>query len=538
MHLGLLSETTNQTSVSPAAKVSRMPPTLTYAQALWQRAERTPQRELLRAADREPWTAQRIRARAASWAIGLRPVEAGDVVVTCVDSGPEAVALTGAISALGATELPLGADISVEWACQLAKFTRARVIVTSTARAESPLVQQLAQLPGRRLELADGASNLDPDAPKADRVVPIALPATAAATIVATSGTTGRQKAALLPVGAPIRQARQVATTMQYCDDDVLLSLFHWHHINARNAIVLPAILSGARVVFAPRFSASGFWDLVRREGVTGFSFMGAVGMMLLRQPPSSADRDHPLTKAYGGPAPADLVTAFADRFGVTLRQAYACTELGDVSTTPMGQLRPGAAGRPLDDREVRIVDEQLHDVLDGETGEILVRPRDMDSTFLEYVGDPEQTAAAWESGWFRTRDRGCLADGWLHVTGRTSDVIRRRGVNLDPQQIEDALLTHPAVAEAAAIAVPSELTEDEILAIVVPSAAVAPTPETLWQHCQQALPRSSTPRYFSVRDALPHSANHKLDRAQLRRRGVPPDAWDAEAHILTPETR
>lgn len=538
MHLGLLSETTGQTSLSPTAKVSVMPTTLTYAQALWQRAERTPRGELLRTAGCEPWTASRVRGCAASWAIGLQPVATGAVVVTCVDSSPEAVALTCAISALGATELPLGADASVEWAYRLVELTRARVIVTSAERADSPLVQQLARLPGRRLELVDGESALDPDLVDADRLTPIDLPSTAAATMVATSGTTGRQKAALLPVGAPIRQARQVAATMQYGDDDVLLSLFHWHHINARHAIVLPAVLSGARVVFAPHFSASGFWDLVRREGVTGFSFMGAVGMMLLRQPPSPTDRDHSLTKAYGGPAPAELVSAFADRFAVTLRQAYACTELGDVSTTSMGQLRSGAAGRPLDDRELRIVDEQLHDVPDGTTGEILVRPRNTDTVFLEYVGDSEQTTAAWESGWFRTRDRGHLVDGWLHVTGRTSDVIRRRGINLDPQQIEDALLTHPAVAEAAAVAVPSELTEDELLAIVVPSTATRLTPETLWQHCEQVLPRSSRPRYLSVEDSLPHSANHKLDRAQLRRRGVPANAWDTEVHLATPETR
>lgn len=515
-----------------------MPLTLTYAQAVWRRADRAPREELLRLPGGRPWSANHLRTRAASWAIGLAPVAAGDFVVTCVDSGPDAVALTTAISALGATELPLGPDTPVEWACQIVTFTRARVVVSSTARADTPLVQQLVQSARRRLELVDGHATLDPDLAQSARVVPVSRPADSPAVLVSTSGTTGRPKAALLPVGAPIRQARQVAATMQYGSQDVLLSLFPWHHINARNAVVLPAVLSGARVVFAPHFSASGFWDLVRREDITAFNFMGAIGMMLLRQPPLSDDHDHRVSKAYGGPAPADLVTAFADRFGVTLRQAYACTELGDVSTTPLDELCPGAAGRPLDDREVRIVDEQLHEVPDGETGEILVRPHDTGTTLLEYVGDPGTTTAAWESGWFRTRDRGRLDDGWLYVSGRTSDAIRRRGVNLDPQQIEDVLLTHPAVAEVAAIAVPSELTEDEILAIVVPSAAAAPVPEILWKHCQQALPRSSTPRYFSVQDALPHSANHKLDRAQLRRRGIPPDAWDAEAHTLTPESR
>ncbi|GGB18614.1 ATP-dependent acyl-CoA ligase [Flexivirga endophytica] len=516
-----------------------MPLTLTYAQALWRRAERAPRSELLRIVGGDPWTADDVRTRAASWAICLAPVGPDDVVVTCVDSGPNAVALTAAISALGAVELPLGADTPVEWACELVELTRARLVVSSASRTEPPLVRRLVHATtDRRLELIEDPGTFEPHLPGADHVVPIARSTTDPATVVVTSGTTGRQKAALLPVGAPIRQARQVAAAMQYGSDDVLLSLFPWHHINARNAVVLPAILSGARVVFTPHFSASRFWELVRREHVTAFTFMGAVCMMLLRQPPSGDDRRHPLTKAYGGPAPADLVADFADRFGVTLRQAYACTELGDISTTALDELCPGAAGRPVDDREIRIVDEQLRPVPDGATGEILVRPRDPGTTLLEYVGDPQATAAAWESGWFRTRDRGRLDAGWLHITGRASDVIRRRGTNIDPAQIEEALLAHPEVAEAAAIAVPSELTEDEVLAIVVPTATKSPSPETLWKHCEQLLPRFAVPRYLTVRQSVPHTMTHKLDRALLRRRGLPADAWDAETRSLTPEPR
>ncbi|HWC23870.1 MAG TPA: AMP-binding protein [Flexivirga sp.] len=509
---------------------------LTYAQALWRRAERAPGDELLRVAGDEPWSAHRVRSCAASWAIGLAPVGRGDVVATCVEAGPEAVALTAAISALGAIELPLAADLSVEWAGRLAELTQARLIVTSTDRASSPLVRRLARVVAdHRIEFVDGAEGLDRELPHADRIVPVSLPSTAPALVVSTSGTTGRQKAALLPVGAPIRQARQVAGAMQYSNDDVLLSIFPWHHINARHAVVLPAILSDARVVFMPRFSASGFWPLVRRERVTAFNFMGALCMMLLRQPSSADDRRHSVTKAYGGPAPTELVAAFADRFGVTLRQAYACTELGDVSTTSVDELLPGAAGRPLDDRAIRIVDDQLRDVPAGAVGEVLVRPCHPGTAFLEYVGDPEATAAAWASGWFRTRDRGRLTDGWLHITGRTSDVIRHRGVNIDPQQVEEALLRHPAVVEAAAVAVPSDLTEDDVLALVV-AGDPAPDPETLWQHCKQLLPRSGVPRYLSFTPTLPHTATHKLDRATLRRRGLPAGTWDAAAPTPTPE--
>src|SRR5690606_16520785 len=117
--------------------------------------------------------------------------------------------------------------------------------------------------------------------------------ATEPALIMTTSGTTGRAKAAVLPVGAPIGQARRVASAMAYGPGDVLLSIFAWHHINARNACFLPALISGARVVVAPRFSASGFMDLARREGVTAFNFMGALCSMLLAQPPTPQDREH-----------------------------------------------------------------------------------------------------------------------------------------------------------------------------------------------------------------------------------------------------
>lgn len=507
-----------------------MTSTPSYAQALWRRAQRLPDSELLREAGDAPWTAARTRQYAASWALGLSTtVDPGDVVATCVDAGPQAVALTAAISALGAVELPLDAGLPVDGAVALLDSTRTGTIIGSRARARSRLVRSLTHQTGARLHLVDGPAALRPDHPGRSAFVPVDLPAGAPALIVSTSGTTGRPKAALLPVGAPIRQAQHVATSMAYHRGDVLLSMFPWHHINARNAAVLPAIISDSRVVFAP-FSASRFWELVHDEGITAFNFMGAVCMMLLGRYESPLDRGHRLSKAYGGPAPTDLVVSFAARFGVTLRQAYACTELGEIATTPPDTLQPGAAGRPLPDRQVRIVDDRWHDVPEGAVGEILVRPSRPDDVLLEYVADPHATEEAWLDGWFRTRDRGFLSDGWLHVTSRASDVIRRRGVNLDPQRIEQVLQSHPAVSGAAAVAVVSELTEDEVLVVVVPAVDQNPTPEELWRHCVQHLPRESVPRYLSLEPTLPHTRTHKLDRARLRRRGLPDTSWDAES--------
>ncbi|WP_405433616.1 AMP-binding protein [Micromonospora sp. NBC_00617] len=506
----------------------------TFAQAVWHRARWMPDAEVLRVPGVEVWTAEQLRHRAAAWAAGLSgSIGRGDVVVTCVDSGPDAVALTAAVSTLGAVELPLSNDLPEDWAHHLVATTAARVVVASAHRAQDALPARLARRTGHPLQLLDGPhQTLHPDHPEAHSVAPAELPPTAPALIMTTSGTTGRAKAALLPVGAPAGQARRVTRAMDYGPDDVLLSYFPWHHINARHASLLPALISGARVVMAPRFSASGFLDLVRGEQVTAFNFMGAVCMMLLAQPPTSRDRDHVLTKAYGGPAPARLVHDFQERFGVTLRQAYACTELGDVATTAMDDLRPGAAGRTVADHDVRIVDESGRDVADGTVGEILVRPRRPEFAFLGYVADAEATRRAWAGPWFRTRDRGRLVDGWLHVEGRLGDVIRRRGVNIDPYHVEDVLLAHPAVAEAAAVAVPSELTEDEVLAVVVPRDGSRITAEDLWSHCRAALPRAVVPRYLSIEATVPHTATHKLDRAALRRRGIPPNVWDAESSV------
>ncbi|MFI5624816.1 AMP-binding protein [Nocardioides sp. NPDC051685] len=501
----------------------------TVAQALADRAATDPDGEVVRLVGGPAWTARQLWRRAASWACQLEDlVSPGDVVVTATDTGPAATALTAAVSARGAVEMPVAPDVPVEWAHHLVADTRASAVLTTADRVgRQPLLTDLAAAAGLPLLRVD--VDLAGDHPAAQRLRPRVVAPTDPVLVMTTSGTTGRTKAAVLPAGAPLRQAHRVAAAMGYRPGDVLLNYFAWHHINARHASFLPALLSGARMVVAPRFSASGFLDVVRAEGVTAFNFMGAVCTMLLAQPPTPFDREHRLRTAYGGPAPAELVAAFKDRFGVTLRQAYACTELGDVSITGTDEVRPGAAGRPLEDYDLRVVDEDGDVLPDGEVGELLVRPRHDGHAFLGYT-DEQATRDAWRDGWFRTRDRVRLSDSWLYVEGRLGDVIRRRGVNIDPQQVEQALFSFGGILEVAAVAVPSDLTEDEILAIVVPASDAPVDPGALWEHCRSRLPRHAVPRYVSVEDVLPHNSNAKLDRAVLRSRGLPAGTWDAGA--------
>lgn len=517
------------------------PRSSSFADAVARRAEARPDEEVVRVVGSAPWTAASVWDRSMAVATGLaRVVRRGDAVATCLPAGPEAIVVTTALSILGAVEVPVPPDVDRQWARVLVDATRCvTTVTTADGLAAAQFLGSLGSHPALPTLTIDrpgpGAVALDDLAASARPVTPVELAPGDPALVMTTSGTTGRVKGALLPVAAGPAQATRVQRAMGYDASDVLFNCFPWHHINARHAAFLPAVIAGARLVVGRSFSASRFFDLARAEGVTAFNFMGAVCAMLLAQPATPHDRAHQIRRAYGGPAPAAMVHAMQERFGVTLLQAYACTELGDVSITAASDLRPGAAGRPVPDYQVRVVDDAGDTVPPGGTGELLVRPERPHLTFIEYVGDPGATARAWRGEWFRTGDRVRLDEGWLFFEGRSADVIRRRGVNISPELVEDAIGSLAGVAEVAAVGVPSELTEDEVLAVVVPAPGSTLRADDVWRHAAGVLPRHATPRFVSIEDALPHNASHKVSRARLRDRGLPAGAWDSLADRAHP---
>jgi crotonobetaine/carnitine-CoA ligase len=403
---------------------------LSFHDVVARRAEARPDDEVVRLAGSSGWTAAALWQRSLAIAGGIANlVEAGDTVATCLPPGPDAIAVTTAISALGAVEMPVSPDLDQRWAQTLSKVTGCITIVaTDEALEGSPYLRGLGRHPTVPALAVNGACPgavpLDELVASGRSVAPRRRDPGDPALVMTTSGTTGRVKGALLPVAAGPGQAARVQRAMRYEPCDVLYTFFPWHHINARHAAFLPAVLAGARLVVDTRFSASRFIDVVRTHGVTAFNFMGAVCAMLLRQPPAAHDRDHPVRRAYGGPAPAALVHAMQERFGITLLQAYACTELGDVATTCSGDIRPGAAGRPVPEYGLRVVDASYGDILPGQVGELLVRPERPHLTFATYVGDPEASSRAWRDGWFRTGDQVRVEDGWLYFVGRNADVV------------------------------------------------------------------------------------------------------------------
>ena len=468
-------------------------------------------------------------------------VSPGTRVATCLRPGRTAVELIFGLAMLGAVEVPLAVDVTnaAAWAVLRAAGVDVLVVGTGVVAANGGLAALLA---GRLCVVGV----LEPGAPAPAGLMLLdelrfGLPGANGGrtppgpgdtlAIMSTSGTTGRAKAAVLPHFAAVRHAGRVCATMGYGTGDVLFNVFPWNHINVRHAALLPALLSGARLVARPRFSASRFWDSCRVDEVTAFNFMGAMLAILDRRPAGRADSAHAVRLAYGAPAPVELATRFHQRFGVRALEAYACTELGDVATNTVATWRPGSAGRIVPEYEVAILGEDGRPLPPGETGQIAARPSMSHMTFAGYAGDAEAAAAVLRDGWFRTGDRGRLdADGYLYFAGRHADVVRRRGENIASWDVERVVAAMPGVVDAAAVGVASELTEEEILVVlsIVPGADVDGLSVRRW--CQGRLPRHAVPRFIRILPELPRNPNGKVLKQSLTEHGVDEQTWDAES--------
>ena len=257
--------------------------------------------------------------------------------------------------------------------------------------------------------------------------------------------------------------------------EDRLLCVLPLFHINAIFYSLAGALAAGATLILAPRFSASRFWSLVHETGATEVNTIAAATSILLRRPRSEFRPGHALKKIYGAPFDAKTYRVFQQEFGVqTLIEGYGMSEIPGVLSNPFdGPHRVGSMGRPSPHpdpsaplAEPRIADDSGRFLAAGEVGELVVRtPLLMQG----YYRDPEQTAEAFRDGWFRTGDLAWVdGEGYFWFVARQKDIIRRRGENISGAELDRVVGSHPAVMEAAAIGVPSELGEDDILVAVV----------------------------------------------------------------------
>lgn len=334
-----------------------------------------------------------------------------------------------------------------------------------------------------------------------------------------TSGTTGPSKGVLASHAHVITFARDWIRAVEFVQGQTIYSCMPLFHAVASWLGVVPAIMMGGRIAIAARFSASGFWADVRRCRADVAHGIFSMVPILLKQPPRPDDGEQPARRFYF----AKVDEAFERRFNCRIVEVYGATETGVVTMTPPGQPRRiGSCGKPNTQTfEVSIVNERDEPVAPGEVGEILVRPKRPYAMLTAYYNNPEATAEAFRNLWFHTGDNARAdAEGYFYFVDRKKDAIRRRGENISSAEVEAVLNRHPAVLESAVVAVPSELGEDEVKAIVVLKQYAALSAQELWAFADEQMPRFWVPRYIAFRQEMPKTPSQKIQKYLLRQEG------------------
>jgi crotonobetaine/carnitine-CoA ligase len=345
-----------------------------------------------------------------------------------------------------------------------------------------------------------------------------------------TSGTTGVSKGVLISHAHAYTYASREHLDRPRAGDRILvvLPLFHlagqWYG-------VYQGLIHQVRCYVAPGFSVSRYWDTVREQGITFTVTLGAMAELLQQQPPRPGDAANPMQLAVMAPLASD-VRGFCQRFGLQAAAVYGMSEIGAVLDGPPDTIVGGEAGFARPGYELRLVDDAGRDVEQGQIGELWVRPEDPRMVMLGYHNLPDKTAQTLVDGWVHTGD-AFRTDGQnrFFFADRMKDALRRRGENISSFEVERVINEHPAVFESAVVGVPSELSEDEIKAVIVPRDGEQIDPVELTTFLVARLPYFMVPRYLEFAAGLPKTPTQKVHKHLLRDTGTGPQTWDREAH-------
>jgi crotonobetaine/carnitine-CoA ligase len=461
-------------------------------------------------------------------------VRAGDLVALTARTTPEYLLAWLALGSLGAVSVPTDpAASSAERAGLLGQVRPTHVVTDALLRADveaavassspSSVVLDVDTLVG---DWAAGAvpsgGSLRTTVTGDDLVV-----------LIPTSGTTGRSKLVMQTHRAYAWAGEGFPYWMRLDASDRLMTSLPLFHINAPAYSVCGSLAVGAGLVLLPRFSVSGFLDAARRHGATEFNAIGAMLEFLMAQPERPDDASSPLRRCYTGPSPKrEWQEAFEERFGLEVVCGYAMSEspyglIWAHGTRPfetLGQVRQHPTLGVVN--SARVVSSSGDAVPPGGTGEMLLRNPVLAKGYWQM---PSETAAAFVDGWLHTGDLVTdNGDGTYTFVARVKEVLRRRGNNLSPAEVEDAVASHPSVREVAVVGVPSEHTEEEVKAFVVAASGVLDLP-ALRAHAAERLTAFKVPRFWEQVEELPRTPTARVAKHRLPKERTAAE-WDAEA--------
>jgi crotonobetaine/carnitine-CoA ligase len=465
-------------------------------------------------------TAKRLAAR------GFQP---GNNILIMLPNSIDMVVLLLAVARLGGIWVAIAPDTSVVVLSHIMTSVDPDFVIAPPANAETIGASEPADID---LMLFDpGAESLLQTIAQEEAELPdieIGVPDHVRA-IVFTSGTTGPPKGTLVTERMLVASAWGTGHAADAIPSDRFLLWEPVYHIGGVQLVTLALILP-IRLFLVPRFSASSFWSQVREFGITKIHYLGGILEILLSHPATPTDRHHQVKLAFGAGARPEVWTAFETRFAVPLREVYGLTEASSFSTINSESVH-GSIGKVVPWSELELQGSGGRAVAAGQTGEIVLRTHDPRLMTPGYLNDPVATSEILKPDGLHTGDLARMdTAGNVYFVGRKRDAIRRRGEMISAWEVESMIITHPCVAECAAVAIPAEVGEEEILIYICPAAGSRLDLREVAAWSSTAMPARIFPRYWRLIDEFPRTPSARIAKPKLPRNAD--DALDASTGI------
>ncbi|MDF1720708.1 MAG: AMP-binding protein [Minwuia sp.] len=489
--------------------------------------------------DGSTWSYAEFRRLVLQTALGLQQqgVKQGDHVVVWMPNSPANIRIFMALNYLGAVYVGINTSYRGSLLAHVLKTSDARLII-----AHAELAPRLSEIDTADLQTVisvagsigiDGLTCVTYE----DTLLPesgtIAAPERTIEPwdphqIIYTSGTTGPSKAVMCSYLHIYSNAGPESWPCITGEDRFLINLPLFHI--GGSGLTYNMLVRGGSITLVERFDTTSFWEVIRKTETTATFLLGVMAQFIEKLPPAPDDADNPLKVMFMVPLAGDI-KAFSARFGVDVYTIFNMTEVSTpIFSEPNPEVR-GTCGKARAGVEVRLVDDNDCEVALGEIGEMIVRTDRPWAMNSGYYNNAEATAKAWRNGWFHTGDAFRMdAEGNFYFVDRMKDAIRRRGENISSFEVESDVGAHPDVREVAAIAVPNEMSEDEVMVVVAPVEGHTIDPVDLIEFLKPRMAHFMVPRYIRIVDELPKTPTAKVQKAMLREQAVTNDTWDREA--------
>jgi crotonobetaine/carnitine-CoA ligase len=477
----------------------------------------------------------RDRSCAAAHMLSDLGVNRGETVALFTGTCPEWVYFWLGAARIGAVSAAVNAASKGEFLAHALNLSRAAVVITDAER-QRRLAEVAGDVATLRSTLAvdrsltEALTTASVAAPDVEPVGPGDIGA-----LFFTSGTTGPSKAVATTWHYLFAAAATVAASWELQQGEVLWTAMPLFHLSAAPTVLAPMLVGGTSVLSAA-FHPGQVWDEIRECGAVGFAGAGAMVSMLLRLPPERRDAELGIRFISAAPIAADKYREIEERYRCRIVTMYGLTEAFPIAYKAVSdEGKPGTSGQVNPAFDVRIVDGQGRPLPTGTVGEIACLAR-MTHAMSEGYASSAPGSAGLEvrkhPEWFGTGDLGLLDDdGNLTFVDRAKDSLRRRGENVSSVEVEQTVMGHPAVSEAAAVGIPSDLGEDDILVVVTLHEGATVDFAELLDFCSARMPYFCVPRYLEAIEEIPKNVIGRVRKDVLRSRGLGADAWDREAH-------